>query len=142
MPGPGVRSGLALAALAVAAQAAALLAPGPAAPDDAIPAITSVAAPRRIRVGAAADVRVSFRAPRGDVVAVIQEIDELDDAGAPRATRMREFGMVAQAFGREAGELVLPVSFTLSGRKRLTFTLVTDQRETSDPASVEVDAVP
>jgi hypothetical protein len=50
--------------------------------------------------------------------------------------------MVAQAFGREAGELVLPVSFTLSGRKRLTFTLVTDQRETSDPASVEVDAVP
>jgi hypothetical protein len=95
-----------------------------------------------MRIGAPADVRLSFRAPRGDVVAVIQEIDELDDAGIPRATRMREVGMVAQAFGREAGELILPVSFTVPGRKRLTFTLVTDQRETSDPESVEVEAVP
>ena len=50
--------------------------------------------------------------------------------------------MVAAAFGREEGDLVLPLAFETPGRKRLVFTLVTDEREQSDPASIEVDVAP
>ena len=50
--------------------------------------------------------------------------------------------MVARAFGREEGELLLPLTFVTAGWKRVTLTLVTDERERSDPAVVELEVLP
>ena len=110
--------------------------------DAELPVIVEVMMPRQLRVGAPGTARLTYRAPGGNVVAVVQEIEDLDDPPARRATRQREFGVVARAFGRETGDIVVPISFSTPGWKLVRLTLVTDERETSDPASIEVEAVP
>jgi hypothetical protein len=50
--------------------------------------------------------------------------------------------MVTAAFGREAGDLLVPIDFVTPGRKRVVVTLVTDEREESEPASIELQVVP
>ena len=104
------------------------------------PEILEVIAPGRLTVGQLGEVRVTYRAPRANVVAVIQEIEDLD--GPRRATRQREIGVVAAAFGRDAGQLRLPIAFETPGQKRVGLTLVTDERDESAPASVEIEVAP
>jgi hypothetical protein len=111
-----------------------------AARDDA-PVIVDVRAPPRLRVGAAGEIRLTYRAPRGDIVAVVQTVEDVDGPGLRRSTRQRRFDVIARAFGREEGELALPLAFETPGRKRVVVALVTDEAETSDPAEVEVEAV-
>jgi hypothetical protein len=126
---------------AVACLVAALLV-GPAARADESdrPEILSLVAPDRVAVGRLADMRVVYRARRANVVAVVQIVDDLD--GPRRSTRQRELGMVTAAFGREAGDLLVPIDFVTPGRKRVVVTLVTDEREESEPASIELQVVP
>lgn len=107
-----------------------------------LPEIVRVVAPPRLRVGTEGEIRVAYRAPQANVVAVVRAIEDLDGPLAPRSTSEREFGVVARAFGHEAGELTVPVSFVTPGWKRVTLTLVTDERELSEGAVVEVEAVP
>ena len=115
----------------------------PSAADPAtLPRITSVVAPARLRVGAPGEMRLGYRAPGGNVVAVSQVIDDLDGPPGRRSTSQREFGVLARAFGLEAGELTVPLAFGSPGWKRVTVTLVTDEREESDPVVVEVEALP
>ena len=104
------------------------------------PEILNVAIPGRLVAGRACAARVTYRASRANVVAVIQVLEDVD--GARRVTSQREIGVVAAAFGREEGDLVLPLAFATPGRKRVVFTLLTDEREESDPASVDVDVAP
>ena len=104
------------------------------------PEILNVAIPGRLVVGRAGAARITYRARRANVVAVIQVVEDLD--GARRITSQREVSVVAAAFGREEGDLVLALAFATPGRKRVVFTLVTDEREESDPARVEVDVAP
>ncbi len=104
------------------------------------PEILNVAIPGRAVAGRAVAARITYRARRANVVAVIQVVEDLD--GARRITSQREIGVVAAAFGREEGDLVLALGFATPGRKRVVFTLVTDEREESDPARVEVDVAP
>ena len=73
-------------------------------------------------------------------MAVILAVEDLD--GARRVTSQREIGVVAAAFGRETGDLVVPVTFATPGRKRIAVTLVTDEREESEPATIDVDVAP
>jgi hypothetical protein len=119
-----------------------LAAAGPAEPADPLPRIVQMTAPPRLRVGEASEVRLVFRAAGANVVAVLEAFEDLDGPLAARATGEREIGVVARAFGREDGELTVPVSFGTPGRKRVTLTLVTDERELSDPAVVELEVVP
>lgn len=107
-----------------------------------LPVIVHVAAPLRVQVGVQGEIRLTYRARRANVVAVVRAIEDLDGPLAPRSTSEREFGVVARAFGHEAGELTVPVSFVTPGWKRVTLTLVTDERELSEGAVVEVEAVP
>jgi hypothetical protein len=132
-----VRRGLlgVLLALGLAATA-----PAWAAEDGDLPEILHVGVPPRLVAGQPAEVRVSYRAPQANVVALIEVVEDLD--GVQRATRQREIGVVARAFGLEAGELVVHVSFPTPGRKRLVLVLVTDARAQSDPATIEVDVRP
>ena len=113
-------------------------------PVDAVeadpPEILNVAIPGRLVAGQAGAARLTYRARGANVVAVIQVVEDLD--GARRVTSQREVSVVAAAFGREEGDLVLPLAFATPGRKRLVFTLLTDEREQSDPARVEVDVAP
>ena len=104
------------------------------------PEILNVAIPGRLVAGQAVAARITYRARRANVVAVIQVIEDLD--GARRVTSQREVGVVAAAFGREEGDLVLALGFATPGRKRVVFTLLTDEREESDPARIEVDVAP
>jgi hypothetical protein len=104
------------------------------------PEILNVAVVGRLAVDRAGQARVTYRALRANVAAVVQVAEDLD--GARRVTSQREVGVVAVAFGREEGDLVLSIVFATPGRKRLTFTLLTDEREESEPASVEVDVAP
>jgi hypothetical protein len=109
--------------------------------DDAgRPEILNVAVVGRLAVGRAAQARVMYRARQANVSAVIQVVEDLD--GARRVTSQREIDVIAAAFGREEGELVLPLVFATPGRKRLSFTLLTDERDESDPVSVDVDVAP
>jgi hypothetical protein len=109
--------------------------------DDADrPEIVNVAVVGRLAVGRAGQARIAYRARQANVAAVVQEIEDLD--GARRVSSQREIDVIATAFGREQGELVLPVAFTTPGRRRVTFTLLTDERNESDPVSVEVDVTP
>ncbi len=121
-----------------------MLAPAAAAADsaDEPPTILTVAAPERLRVGTPGEIRLTYRARQGNVVAVVRVIDDLESAGGRRVSHQREFGVIARAFGREAGELVVPLSFQSPGRKRVALTLVTDERDESEPAIVEVEATP
>jgi hypothetical protein len=106
--------------------------------DDADrPEIVNVAVVGRFVVGRAGQARISYHARRANVAAVVQEIEDLD--GVRRATSQREIDVIAVAFGRAQGELVLPLAFATPGRKRVTFTLLTDERNDGDPVSVEVD---
>jgi hypothetical protein len=109
--------------------------------DDAgRPEILNVAVVGRLAVGRAAQARVMYRARQANVSALIQVVEDLD--GARRVTSQREIDVIAAAFGREEGELVLPLVFATPGRKRLSFTLLTDERDESDPVSVDVDVAP
>jgi hypothetical protein len=107
-------------------------------PDQ--PEILNVAVVGRLAVGRAGQARITYRARQANVAAVVQVAEDLD--GARRVTSQREVGVVAAAFGREEGDLVLSIAFATPGRKRLVFTLLTDARKESAPASVEVDVLP
>jgi hypothetical protein len=104
------------------------------------PEILHVAVPGRLIAGHSAQARLTYRARRANVVAVILAIDDLD--GPRRVTSQREIGVIAAAFGREEGDLVLPLGFATPGRKRMVFTLLTDEREESDAVAVEVEVAP
>jgi predicted outer membrane protein len=104
------------------------------------PEILHVAIAARLGADRPGEARVTYRAPRANVVAVIEVVEDLD--GARRTTRQRELGVIAAAFGREAGELVVPLAFATPGRKRVVLTLVTDEREESEPAIAEIEVVP
>jgi hypothetical protein len=104
------------------------------------PEILNVAVSGRLVAGRAGEARITYRARRANVVAVIQAVDDLD--GPRRMTSQRELGVVAAAFGREEGDLVLPLAFATPGRKRVVFTLLTDEREESDPAIIYVEVAP
>ncbi len=99
-----------------------------------------MAVPGRLVAGQAGTARITFRARRANVVTVIQVLEDLD--GARRVTSEREVSVVAAAFGREEGDIVLTLVFASPGRKRMVFTLRTDEREQSDPARIEVDVAP
>ncbi len=115
---------------------------GPAAALDPLPVIVQVSVPPRVRAGEASAIRLAYRAPAANVVAVLQALEDLDGPLGDRATREQEVGVVARAFGREQGELLLPLTFATAGWKRVTLTLVTDERERSDPAVVELEVLP
>jgi hypothetical protein len=109
--------------------------------DDADrPEIVNVAVVGRLAPGQAAQARVTYRARQANVSAVIQVVEDLD--GPRRASSQREIDVIARAYGRETGELVLPIAFATPGRKRVAFTLLTDERIESDPVSVVVDVGP
>jgi hypothetical protein len=116
--------------------------PGPGEAADPLPRIVQVAAPSRLRVGETSEARLVFRASAANVVAVLEAFEDLDGPPAARTTREREIGVVARAFGREDGELTVPLRFATPGWKRVTVTLMTDERELSDPAVVELEVVP
>ena len=107
-----------------------------------LPVILRVTAPERLPVGRAGEIRLTFRARQANVVAVVQVVEDLEGPSARRATRQREFNVIARAFGLDAGELTVPVSFASPGWKRISLTLVTDERDEGDPAVVEVEAIP
>jgi hypothetical protein len=114
----------------------------PAGAVDPAPVIVHVSVPPRVRAGEASEIRLAYRAPEGNVVAVLEAFEDLDGPPDARATREREVGVVARAFGRERGELILPFAFATPGWKRVTLTLVTDARALSDPAVVELEIQP
>jgi hypothetical protein len=132
----------AVAAIALAGVGLWLLALAPAVADPRLPWIVEVGGPRQMRVGMAGTLSVTYRAPRGNVVAVIQETEDLDGSATTRTTRQREHNVVARAFGYERGQLVLPLSFATTGWKLVRLHLVTDDRQTSDPVSIEVEVLP
>jgi hypothetical protein len=111
-------------------------------PDPHVPAIVEVLAPARLAVGAQGGIRLSYRARHANVVAVVRAIEDVGGAPLAWSTSEREFSVVSRAFGFEAGELTIPVSFTTPGRKRVTLMLVTDGRERSEPVTVEIEAIP
>ncbi len=113
-----------------------------AAEEGAPPVIVTVAAPPRLGVGMPGEVGLVYRAAQANVVAVLQTIEDMDGPPAQRATRQRAINVIARAFGRETGELRIPLAFQTPGRKRVTFVLVTDEREESEPVEIEVDATP
>ena len=75
-----------------------------------------------------------------DIVARMGGTSALEEAFIAVAFTM--MGMVAAAFGHETGDLVVPLAFTTPGRKRVVFTLLTDERVESDPASVDLEVAP
>ena len=103
------------------------------------PLIVTVIPPPRLVVGASLDFVVVFRAPGGNVVAIVETVEDLDGPLLRRTTRQRRIGVIGRAFGREAGQLPVSVSFGGAGPKRLTFVLVTDDGDESDPWSLEAD---
>jgi hypothetical protein len=107
-----------------------------------LPEIVDVVAPARLPVGVQGEIRLTYRARHANIVAVVRAIEDLGGPVGTRATSEREFGVVARAFGYEAGELTIPLSFATPGWKRVTLTLVTDGRELSEAAVVEVEAIP
>jgi hypothetical protein len=106
---------------------------------DRLPWIIAVVAPWGLRVGQTGEVRVTFRAPDANVVAVLVELEDLDGPEVQRASRARAVGVVAQAFGRVTGELAVVVSFTTPGAKRISLRLVTDGQAAGDPTSAELE---
>jgi hypothetical protein len=110
--------------------------------DHDLPWIVRIDPPARLGVGQAGDLRVTYRAPRANVVAVLEATEDLDGPAMGRATREREVSVVGRTYGYRRGELVWPVAFATSGWKRLTLTLVTDERGLSDPVTVELEVAP
>jgi hypothetical protein len=115
------------------------VAPGVPAAEDPPPVIVTVSIPPRLVAGVPLDFVVVYRAPRANLVAVDQTVEDLDGPLFRRTTRQRRIGVIAQAFGYQAGELRIPVAFAGAGRRRLTVVLVTDDGVESDPRSIEVD---
>ena len=103
------------------------------------PLIVTVVPPPRLVVGASLDFVVVFRAPGANVVAIVETVEDLDGPLLRRTTRQRRIGVIGRAFGREAGQLPVSVSFRGAGPKRLTFVLVTDDGDESDPWSLDAD---
>jgi hypothetical protein len=127
--------------ISVAACLAALLLAGASDAQDAErPEILNVAFPEHLTAGQPVTARISFRAPRGNVVAVIQILEDLD--GPRRVTSQRQVSVVASAFGFEEGDLILPIEFATPGRKRVVFSLVTDEREESDRERLYIEVAP
>jgi hypothetical protein len=120
--------------------AACLLPGGTAAAAGDRPEILHVAVSGRPVAGRGAEARLTYHARQANVVAVVLVVEDLD--GPRRVTSQREIGVTAAAFGREEGDLVVPLGFATPGRKRVVFTLLTDEREESDSASVEVVVAP
>jgi hypothetical protein len=79
--------------------------------EGALPTIVAVTTPPRLVTGAALDFGIVYRAPQANVVAVDQTVEDLDGPLVQRTTRQRRVSVVAQAFGREAGELRMTVAF-------------------------------
>jgi hypothetical protein len=104
------------------------------------PEILHVAVTRQLVAGQRGEARVRYRAPGANVAAVVMAVEDRD--GARRVTTQRELSMVGPAFGREEGDLFVPIAFATPGRKRIVFTLLTDERQQSEPASIEVEVVP
>ena len=96
----------------------------------------------RLRAGHTGELRVTYRAPRQNVVAVLETAEDLDGPATARSMREREVNVVARAFGRPRGELVWPLAFATPGWKRVTLILVTDERQLSDPVTVELEVAP
>jgi hypothetical protein len=101
------------------------------------PEILDVVVPGRQAVGRDGEAHVTYRARRANVATVVQAVEDLD--GVRRASRQRAVSVIAVAFGREAGELTVPLAFETPGRKRVVLTLVTDEGEESEPASIEIE---
>jgi hypothetical protein len=120
----------------------ALLAGAAGAGERDLPWIVRIEPPGRLRAGQVGELRVTYRAPAGNVVAVLEATEDLDGPPTARATREREVSVVARAYGFRRGALVWPLAFATPGWKRVTLTLVTDERELSDPEVLEVDVAP
>ena len=50
--------------------------------------------------------------------------------------------VVAAAFGFEEGDLLLPIEFATPGRKRVVFSLLTDERQESDRERMYIEVAP
>jgi hypothetical protein len=122
--------------------AAVLAAVAAGAADADLPWIARIDSPAQLRAGQAGELRVSYRAPRANVVAVLEAAEDLDGPPMGRAMREREVSVVARTYGYRRGELVWPVAFATPGWKRVTLTLVTDERDLSDPVTVELEVAP
>jgi hypothetical protein len=129
-----LRGALVLAALVAAA--------GARAADRDLPWIARIDPPARLGVAQPGELRVTYRAPRGNVVAVLEATEDLDGPATGRTTREREVSVVARTYGYRRGELVWPIAFATSGWKRVTLTLVTDERELSDPVALDLEVAP
>jgi hypothetical protein len=126
-------------ALLVAALLAAVGARGA---DRDLPWIARIDPPARLRAGQGGELRVTYRAPRANVVAVLEAAEDLDGPATGRTMREREVSVVARAYGYRRGELVWPLAFATPGWKRVTLTLVTEERGLSDPVAVELEVAP
>jgi hypothetical protein len=107
-----------------------------------LPWIERIDPPVRLWAGQTGELRLRYRAPRENVVAVLEVAEDLDGPLTARSTREREVSVVARAYGYPRGELAWPLSFATPGWKRLTLTLVTEERELSDPVTVELEVAP
>jgi hypothetical protein len=107
-----------------------------------LPWIERIDPPLRLRAGQTGELRVTYRAPRENVVAVLETAEDLDGLPTGRSMREREVSVLARAYGYRWGELVWPLAFATPGWKRVTLTLVTDERQLSDPVSVELEVAP
>ena len=107
-----------------------------------LPWIVRIDPPARLGAGRAVELRVTYRAPRANVVAVLEATEDLDGPATGRTMREREVSVVARVYGYRQGELAWPVAFATAGWKRVTLTLVTDERELSDPVAVELEVTP
>src|SRR5262245_40496004 len=68
------------------------------------PEILHVAVPMGIVAGHSAQARLTYHAPRSNIVAVIQIVEDLE--GARHVATQREIEVIAAAFGREKGDLL------------------------------------
>jgi hypothetical protein len=107
-----------------------------------LPWIVRIDPPARLRAGQTGELRVTYRAPGANVVAVLEAAEDLDGPLTGRAMREREVRVVTRAYGHQRGELVWPLAFATPGWKRVTLTLVTDEGEPSDPVAVELEVAP
>ena len=105
------------------------------------PEIVNVAVVGRPSAGRAVTARVTYRAQQGNVVAVIVRRSRIWTGRAASPPSGRSAWSPRRSAARRASSS-LPLGFATPGRRRVTFTLVTDEREESDPASIDVDVAP
>lgn len=127
--------------IAVLALLLALLASAASAQDARIPVIESLEGPSWLRVSEEGTLSLAFRAPRQNVVAVLEEIVEAPARGRPPATAQRQFPVVSRAYGKASGTLAVQVRFATAGTKRITLALITDDGLQSEPSSIELEVV-